>query len=92
MAEITDRDKLDLNCKSTIQFAFGSICDVIQDAVIAGSLNSDIGEAMKRKVRRHGNDAARVVSNHLDFYNISRNHRKDLPNPERAARRAANEG
>jgi hypothetical protein len=83
MADVTDREKLEMSCRSTIEFNFGSICDVISRGIELKAIDPQFGEAMKRQVRKYGNDSIRVISNHLEYYNVSRNHRKDAINKTR---------
>ena len=84
MGDLTDRQELEIKIKSTIQFNFGTICDTIDRTVTDDSL----AHALKRVVRNNGNDAIRIISNHLEHVNVSRNHRKDGINAARVARRA----
>lgn len=88
MPEPTDREKLSMRVRSTISYHFGSICDAIK----ASSLDPKVADALCSQVRRHGNDSVNVIDNHLEFYNISRNHRKDEINTRRVVERAIQEG
>ncbi len=90
--EVDERQKFELQCRATIQFNFGSICDDIDRFISGGKLSREDGELLKRNVRNEGNDAIRVISNHLDFYKIARNHKKDHINPKRVAQQAMKEG
>lgn len=85
---LPDRAKLDLQIRATIEFNFGSICDIVSNMTELGYLTEKDGETLKRHVRRYGNDAIRVIGNHLEFYIVSRNHRKDSINSERVVQSA----
>lgn len=87
MAEVTDRQKLSIQCTATIQFHFGSICDEVDAFVLNGILTKEQGEAFKRRIRRHGNNAIVVIDNHLEYWHVSRNHRLDTLNPSKIARK-----
>lgn len=89
---VDERQKLELQCRATISFNFGSICDDIDRFVRGGKISKDDGELLKRYVRNQGNDAIRVIENHLEYYKISRNHKKDQVNTHRVAEQAAKEG
>lgn len=85
MANVTDREKLDMACRMTVEFHFGSICDTIDNLIVDDPL---LARRLKSKVRNHGNEAIRVLSNHMDYYHINRNHRKDTINSGRVIAKA----
>jgi hypothetical protein len=87
MAGVTDREKLETSCRATVEWNFGQICDVIRGADIPDALK----EHLIRNVRKFGNESIRVIANHLEFYNVVRNHRADSPNLKRVAHRAQGE-
>lgn len=85
---LTEREKLATSIRGTIEWDFGSICDAIR-ATIPDSSKAD---ALIRIVRKHGNDAIRVCENHLDHYNITRNHAAETVNVHRVTARALAQG
>lgn len=85
---LTEREKLATSVRATIEWNFGQICDAIRAAVPDASR----AEALVRMVRKHGNDSIRVCENHLDFYNITRNHAAETINVQRVTARALAQG
>lgn len=85
---LTEREKLATSVRATIEWNFGQICDAIREAV-TDPLKA---EALIRIVRKHGNDAIRVCENHLDFYNITRNHAAETINVRRVTARVLAQG
>lgn len=88
MANVTDRQQLETKIKATVEWNFGTICDAINGAVQTGEIPAELGSSLKRIVRKNGNDIHRVIVNHLDFYNIVRNHRADQINIPRVTNTA----
>lgn len=87
MADVTDRQKLEIKIRSTIEFNFGSMCDAIGNSIANGTLDQGAGLSLQRLMRKYGNDAIRVIGNHLDYVNISTNHRMTPINTERVKQR-----
>lgn len=92
MAKLTDREELATKIRATIEWNFGQICDSLDAAVEVGEMSRDMRDCLKRVVRKHGNESIRVIENHLEFHNITRNHRADKPNLQRVAARAKAQG
>ena len=88
---VTSRDELETKARATIEWNFGQICDRIDALADAGLISADVQTQLKRCVRKHGNEAIRVIANHLDFHNVTRNHRADRVNINRVARQAQGE-
>jgi hypothetical protein len=88
MAEVTDRDKLSTQTQSTIEWNFGQICDLFGDLVSAGKITSTEADDLQRKVRRHGNNAIRVINAHLAYYNVTQRPEKLPVNIHRVAKKA----
>lgn len=88
MPQVTDRDKLATQAQATVEWNFGQICDVIQAYAAAGSISASVVEELKRAVRRHGNNAIRVINGHLDYYNVIQRHEKLPVNYNRVVKKA----
>lgn len=88
MAEVTDRDKLATQAESTIEWNFGQICDLFKDLEAAGKLSHTECEDLQRKVRRFGNNAIRVIGQHLSYYNVTQRPDKLPVNINRVAKKA----
>lgn len=84
----TEREGLGLRVASTIEFHFGTLCDYVRTFVDQGIIPAQTGEAIKRRIRTEGNQAIRVIDNHLTFFNISRNTQAEALNTERVIRHA----
>ena len=90
---VTDREKLETAARATIEWNFGQICDAIDDLKNECRKHklSLCFDCFKSFVRKHGNESIRVIGNHLEHYNIVRNHRADALNLKRIAAKAAGE-
>lgn len=88
MPHITDRDKLATQAQATIEWNFGQICDVLQAQADAGTIPAGVIDDLKRAVRRHGNNAIRVINGHLDYYNVIQRPEKLPVNYKRIVKQA----
>lgn len=90
MAEVTDRDKLSTQAQATIEWNFGQICDAVDefDKPCEPHSAKHCKECLKKRVRRHGNNAIRVINGHLAYYNVTQRAEKLPVNISRVARRA----
>lgn len=91
---VTDREKLETTSRATIEWNFGQICDYIDDQFPSECKKHGVvfcADCFKAFVRKHGNESIRVIGNHLEHYNIVRNHRNDPVNLKRVAAQAAGE-
>jgi len=81
---LTEREKLATAVRATVEWNFGQICDAIRETV------EDPNKAalLIRLVRKYGNESIRVCENHLDFYNVTRNHALDKINTSRVIKQA----
>lgn len=87
---VTDREKLDTAARATIEWNFGQICDYIEQLHVSCRKHAKeyCVDCFKTFVRKHGNESIRVIGNHLEHYNIVRNHRADAVNLQRVVAKA----
>jgi len=86
--EPTAKTKFEIQVRASIEFEFGSLCDYANNL----GLDEKGVEHLKSRIRTAGNNCIRVINNHLEYYNVSRNHAKEKVNPERVIRRAKERG
>ncbi|GAC1334363.1 MAG: hypothetical protein NVSMB14_01430 [Isosphaeraceae bacterium] len=87
MSEVTEREGLSLKIRSTVQFEFGTLCDLIDEQRNNGKLSHETARHLKSSVRNKGNNILRVVDNHLEHVNVSRNYANEEINTARVKRR-----
>jgi hypothetical protein len=75
-----DREKLEIQCQSTIQFNFGSICDEVKRLTSSGHISKEGESILLRQVRNFGNAAIRTCTNHIETYTVTRPNRDQQPN------------
>lgn len=90
MADVPGRDRLDTDIRMTVEWNFGQICDAIE-AVAPGKLSIEDVEKLKRVIRRHGNNAIRVIGAHLQNYTITRRPETEKLNLKRIVKQAMQE-
>jgi hypothetical protein len=84
----TDKEKLLLKIRLTIEWEFGQICDLERERLVAAGHSEDtIGKAVSL-IRTHGNNAIRVIENHMNGYSVARKHAHDTPNKARILKNA----
>lgn len=92
MGKVTDRDKLSLQIKGTIEFEFGTLADNVGAALHEVGINaeSELCKNTLKRIRDAGNNAIRVINNHVDNYNVSYK-QKGTVNASQLAARAMKE-
>ena len=83
---VTEREALSIKIRSTAEFHYGTLCDLAQTR-LEGLVSQEIIEVVKRDIRNEWNRALRVVDNHLEYVNVTRNNAAEPINKGRVIRK-----
>lgn len=87
-SEVTEREGLEIRIRATLEWEFGQACDFVKTLKTSGVIDEKTSVDIMRRIRSAGNRSISVVTNHLEFFNISRRPQAESINKERVARKA----